>query len=287
MRAKQLHLKVRSKSKSETFKTMTKKENLLILNLISAFVVGFALTTFLHELAHALAAKIVKVEPIWFHSYVSYDSSSTPQMNQLYIAAAGPLFSLIQSFLFLGLLHKRTKIDYVTFLFLWMGVIGMVVFLGYMMIGPFVPYGDTGQVFAILAIPKYASLSFSAIALILIIYFFRKVTPIIGGYIYLLNTELKYTNKKATWYLFIVPLVIGTVINVLISLPAPTAISLVFPITISLTMLPSAIRLKSFILATDKKSLSNNLFAKRKYLPLTLLLLVILASRILATGIRL
>lgn len=266
---------------------MTGREKILILNLTSAFVVGFALTMFLHELAHAVVAKIVHVDPVWFHSYVSYDSSTTPQMDQLYIAAAGPLFSLIQSLLFLKLLSKRIKADFVTFLHLWMGIMGMVVFLGYVMIGPFVPYGDTGKVYDILSIPTYASLSFSAIALIFIIYFFRKATPIIGRFVRHLNIETKYTQKKAALFLFVIPLVIGTIINVLISLPAPTTISLIFPIAISLTMLPTAIRLKGFLLSSDRRALSKIVYLNRKYLPLILLTLVILVSRILAKGIHL
>ncbi len=53
------------------------KEKVLLLNLISVFVVGFALTTFLHEIAHAIIAKMVGVKPELFHSYVSYNDSST------------------------------------------------------------------------------------------------------------------------------------------------------------------------------------------------------------------
>ncbi len=262
------------------------KEKILLLNLIAVFVAGFALTTFLHEIAHAITAKMVNTEPVLFHSYVSYDSLATPAMHQLYIAAAGPLFSLLQALIFIRLLHTKTKIDFVAFLYLWMSIIGMVVFLGYIMMGPFVSYGDTGKIYTILAVPEYISLALAATALICIIYFFRKLTLVIGHFIFQLKTETGYENKKAISLFFVFPLLIGTLINVLISLPAPTTMSLVFPIVISLTMIPSVIRVKNFILPSDSNSLSENIFLKKNYRPILLMVIMILISRILATGIE-
>ncbi|MEJ2115523.1 MAG: hypothetical protein P8X88_05625, partial [Gammaproteobacteria bacterium] len=152
--------------------------------LISGFVVAFGLTTFFHEFAHAITAKLIGVESVLFHSYVSYDNSTTPSINQIYILSSGPLISLLQVFVFLILLQKRAKIDFVALFYLWMGIIGMVVILGYIMMGPFMPYGDTGKIYTILSISNFISFSFTILALIAIIYFFRKLTPIFANILF-------------------------------------------------------------------------------------------------------
>jgi hypothetical protein len=262
------------------------KEKILILNLVSVFVTGFALTAILHEMAHFFVAKMLDVEPILFHSFVSYDSSGIAPVYQTYIAAAGPLFSFFQFLLFIWMLRKRINIDFVAFFYLWMGIIGMIVFFGYIMMGPFVPYGDTGKVYAFLSIPKYVSLSLTVVALICIIYIFKKLTPVLGNFIFQIKNETDYSNKKCIFLFFVFPLLLGTIINVILSLPAPTPMSLVLPFVVSLTMVPSAIRLKGLILASAKNSLSNNVFLKNIYWPIISMIFMIVVSRILSMGIR-
>jgi len=260
---------------------------LTILNLISVFVVGFALTTFLHELAHALAAKMLNIDPILFHSYVSYTDSDVSEINQLYVASAGPLFSLLQSIIFIRLYRSRVRIDFTVFLYLWLAIIGMVVFLGYMMIAPFAPYGDTGRVYAILSIPGYVGLILSAGALTATIYFFKNTTPFIAEVISQLKSKIEIDDKKAGLLFFVMPLVVGTIFNVLISLPAPTPISLVLPFVISLTMIPSVIRLKGLVSSSNKNSLLDVRLLESTYWPVTTMVLMIVISRVLATGIKL
>ena len=146
-------------------------EKKLIANLISIFVIAFALTTYLHELAHAIVAKILHIHPILYHSYVSFDSSAATDTDQLYIFAAGPLFSLFQALLFITLVNKRTKVDLVSFLFFWLATIGMIVFLGYIMMGAFIPYGDTGTIYGVLSIPNCVSYPLAVFALLCLIIF--------------------------------------------------------------------------------------------------------------------
>lgn len=69
----------------ETVRYHNMKGKSIILNLVSVFVAAFGLTTFLHEFAHAIVAKMVGVESILFHSYVSLDNSTTPSIHQIYI----------------------------------------------------------------------------------------------------------------------------------------------------------------------------------------------------------
>jgi len=255
--------------------------------MISVFVVGFALTTFLHELAHALAAKMLNIDPVLFHSYVSYTDLDVSEINQLYIAGAGPLFSLLQSIVFIGLFRSRVRVDFTVLLYLWLAIMGMIVFLGYMMIAPFASYGDTGRVYAILSVPGYVGLILSAVALTATIYFFKKMTPFIAAIISQLKNKTGIDDKKAVSLFFVTPLVVGTVFNVLISLPAPTPISLVLPFVISLTMIPSALRLQGLIFSSKENSLFDVRLLERTYWPVAAMALMIVISRVLAAGIKL
>lgn len=262
------------------------KHKSIILNLISVFVVAFGLTTFLHEFAHAITAKLVGVESILFHAYVSYNNSTTPVIHQIYILSSGPLLSLLQTFGFLILLRKRDKIDFTAIFYLWMGIIGTVVFLGYIIMGPFIPYGDTGKIYTFLSIPSYISFLLSILALIAIVFFFRKMTPVFADFLFSLKTVSEFENQKLFMRFFVTPLFVGTIINILISLPTPTIMSLAFPIVVPLAMIPSAIRLSKSSFTIDKNSSKANEFSKRTYWPSILMIIIIVISRILTIGIN-
>ena len=261
------------------------KIRLLILNFIAVFVIAFALTTFFHEFAHAAVAKVLHVYPVLFHTYVSYDNTETLGVHQLYIAAVGPFVSFSQAVFFLILLRFKFRFDLLGLLFLWLAIMGMVVACGYVILGPFVPYGDTGKIYEILPIPKIATYVFSVIALFVLIYFFRRITPKFIGFLYQLKTEYAYSTQK-TLKLFIgLPILVGTILNVLFSLPAPTMMSLAFPIVISLTMIPSVVRLNDSDLETYGDHYLENDFVNNAYWPPILVILLIILSRILAYGI--
>lgn len=261
------------------------KIKLLVLNFIAVFVVAFALTTFFHEFAHAVVAKVLHVYPVLFHSYVSYDNTGVLAVHQLYIAVVGPLVSFSQAVFFLILLRLKFRFDLLGLLFLWLAIMGMVVVCGYVIMGPFVPYGDTGKIYEILPIPKIATYLFSVGALFVLIYFFRRITPKFTGFLYQLKKENGYSTQK-TLRLFIgIPVIMGTIINVLFSLPAPTLMSLAFPIVITLTIIPTIISLKNSGLATYGNSFLENNFVNKSYWPIFLMILLIILSRILSVGI--
>lgn len=262
------------------------KVNQIILNLIAVFVVAFAFTTFLHELAHAITAKMLGVDSVLFHSYVSYDNTTTPENHQLLIVSSGPLISLLQSLVFLMLVRRAAKIDLVALLYLWLGIVGMVVFLGYIMMGPFMPYGDTGKIYAILSVPDYIALSLSALALIVIIFFFRKLKPFFVDFMLQIKAETGFENKKTIWLFFVLPIFVGTLINVLISLPAPTLMSLAFPMVIPLTMIPSTIRLLKSNWLDEKQASNETIFSKGAYWAIIAMIVMVVISRILAVGIN-
>ncbi|WP_258105483.1 hypothetical protein [Marinoscillum sp. MHG1-6] len=260
------------------------KQRLLVINLTCLFATAFALTTFLHELAHALTANILGIESTLFHSYVSYDDDQVSKTHQMLIAANGPLFSLLQAVICFVLIRKRKSADFGGIFLWWMAVIGTVVFLGYVMMGPFIPYGDTGKVYALLSIPPAVTLPLMGLAIFAIILFFKKATPLLKEMLVTIKTALNLNGQQAFIQLFFIPVVIGTFLNLGNSLPAPTPISLALPVVVSLTMIPSAIRLGKNEW-TDSGSVFK--FSLGSYWPIASMILSTIVLRFLASGLTL
>ena len=257
-----------------------------IVNLTAVFVTAFALSTLVHEAVHGLVAKAVGEHPVLFHSYVSYPDAAPPPLHRVYIAGSGPMISLLLGVVFLLLLRNHTAVNFITFFYLWMAVIGAFVFLGYMMLGPFVDYGDTGQVYSALEVPKYVSVPIAVLAFIAMAAFFRKLTPVLGSMMQGIKSFNQFDRRKTLWLYFIVPLLAGTLINVLLSLPAPTAMSLAFPVLMPFIMLPLAMRL----FKSDKlwNSLEKKLLIyTRSPWPMIIVVVMIIISRMLVSGIKL
>lgn len=85
------------------------------------------------------------------------------------------------------------------------------------MMGPFMPYRDTGKICTILSISNFISFSFTILALIAIILFFRKLTPIFAKILFFLKTETAFGSSQSFMLLFVLPILNGTIINILIS----------------------------------------------------------------------
>lgn len=219
------------------------KQGLYIINLAAAFAGAFAITTFLHEGAHAITAYFAGAEPTLFHSYVSYNESGVPKTAQLAITAAGPLASLLQGMVFFRLARTRLLPDWTSLFLIWLSVCGMVVFLGYIMAAPFFSYGDTGKIYHMLGIPTFLSYALSVMAIPIVILYFRKLTPILSWHLLPAGIANGMGRSQTIAAFLLLPLLIGTGINALISLPAPTFMSILLPFIIPLTLVPSGIRL--------------------------------------------
>ncbi len=263
------------------------KKPLVILNLASVFAIAFSLSAFLHELAHAIVAKLIHVQPVLFHSYVSYDASSTPHLHQAFVSGGGPLFSMVQAVLFFFLLRRRTKPDFVGLFYLWMTVVGMIIFLGYVIMGPLIPYGDTGRIYSLMHVPEVIGYSLAGIALTTMIFCLRKAVPVMATFMSQLKTESGLDHSRSLWRFYVLPLCIGTLVNLIVSLPAPTLMSLAAPFAISLAMIPSAIRLFHSNLTPAEGNASATMFSKTEFWPVVVMVAMVVISRILATGIRL
>ena len=182
-----------------------------IINQTSYFIIAFVLTTFLHELAHAIAAMLLGIEATLFHTYVSYSETGVAPHQKASIAAAGPLFSLIQWVLVLVILKTSSVKNYTPFLW-WLAVVGGIVFFGYVIMGPFVPYGDTGKIYTAFEVSQPVQYGLSTLGLFSIILFFRVLTPVMSTYLHAAIGDQNHKWSTTVKQLFILPLMIGTVL---------------------------------------------------------------------------
>ena len=126
----------------------TQDRNLFIHSVL-IFVSAFVSNTLIHEGAHAVVAKVAGLHPVLHHNYVSTpDKESASTLVKILIPAAGPLMSLLQGIIFLIVLRRTDQKSLLTLFYLWLSVMGFINFVGYLMLTPVVPYGDTGRVFA-------------------------------------------------------------------------------------------------------------------------------------------
>ena len=196
-----------------------------LLNSALALSSAFIFTIIFHELAHYVTALILGYEAIIFHNRVVYEMLSSPE-DELGIAAAGPIFSLVQGVVAYNSV-KRFPPNGFSLWLLWMGISGILTFMGYLMIAPLVQVGDTGKVFSILGVPPMIQIGLailSAIALtIIFIFSARMFEPFVGE-------DLGGDKKKqAKWAqnLIMFPLFIGLLLVTILQFPVTHFISLV------------------------------------------------------------
>ncbi|CCH00448.1 hypothetical protein FAES_2439 [Fibrella aestuarina BUZ 2] len=109
----------------------------------------------LHELGHFLVAYSLGLNPQLHHNFVYIDPHNVADAQLLWIAAAGPLGSLLVGGACLSAERQIRQKRPGTLLLLWMGLHGVLLFLGYLFIAPFFREGDTGKVFALLGLPEW------------------------------------------------------------------------------------------------------------------------------------
>ncbi|MCB1221784.1 MAG: hypothetical protein H7A35_08020 [Planctomycetales bacterium] len=255
---------------------------LLIASITSVFVIAFALTTFLHEIAHALVAVACNVACTLYHTSVNYKDPDVPDASRIAIAAAGPLFSLLQGMLGL-LLARRLSPGMARLFWLYCGSMGMMVFLGYIAIGPFVPYGDSGQIIRILSLGQSLTIPLAVLAMFGLAWTFRSITRPLRDDLLHIRQGMSEPRPSIA-ILALLPLLVGGVLNVALSLPAPTFLSLVLPVSVSLAMLPAAIRIALKARPEDAPEMG---IGSVTWMPVIAMLLLLALSRVLAIGISL
>ena len=133
-----------------------------------AYSTASLITVTLHEFGHGLAARLYGLHPTIFGLHEE-DIAASPARIAV-IAAAGPVVSLGLGLIFLAI-HKRLRgQSFIRYLTLWLGLLGVAVFMGYLMTSPFYKSGDVFKALASfnLASPFFLGLSllFGAIGII-------------------------------------------------------------------------------------------------------------------------
>lgn len=127
-----------------------------------AYATASLITVTLHEFGHGLAAWLYGFHPIVYGLHEE-DIAASPARIAV-IAAAGPAVSLLLGLIFLAI-HKRMRgQDFPRFLTLWLGLLGIAVFMGYLITPPFYKRGD---VFTVLASFNLASPMFIGFCLLI------------------------------------------------------------------------------------------------------------------------
>lgn len=126
-----------------------------------AYAAASLITVTLHEFAHGLAARLYGLHPAIYGLHEE-DIATSPARTAV-IAAAGPVVSLLLGLIILGV-HKRLRGQgFLRYLTLWLGLLGIAVFMGYLITPPFYKNGD---VYKVLASFNVASPVFMALSLL-------------------------------------------------------------------------------------------------------------------------
>ena len=197
--------------------------NRLLLNATCVYIAAFLLTELLHELAHALMALALGGQPVLYNSSVR-NLDSLSNSKQVLVALAGPVFSLLQGLVVLVFARKSRATGPVALFALFFGAFGVINFLGYLMITPFVPYGDLGQVAAIWRLPMPLVIGAAVAAGITLTISIRRLAPLFMRFVpaEVATPATRADKGRMLRALIAWPWLIGSVLITLLSWPLPT-----------------------------------------------------------------
>lgn len=185
----------------------------------------------LHELGHFLVASSFALHPQLHHNFVYIDPRTVPDAQLLWIAAAGPLGSLLVGVMCLLAERQVQQKSLGTLLLLWMGLHGVLLFLGYLFIAPFFREGDTGKVFALLGLPEWLIILLSVGSVGLLTRLFIQLSARFSPY----GESALSVGQRAN--LLILWPVLANVLVGLLHLPVSHPISLLSPLCMPLAFM--------------------------------------------------
>lgn len=207
------------------------KNKSLAINSSLILVITTLIGTISHEFAHFISAKCLDIPAELHHNYVSFNTDNVSDLHQAIIAGAGPTFSLIFGFLILYLSIKIKKANLLKLFLLWLGMNGILMFLGYLLIAPFAKLGDTGLVFKYLGISNFYIISIAIISFIVILKLFKFLAKQFRFY----KSSETFNQKETAKQLFVIPIVGSITFVTVISFPIPIWISLLPTVFMPLT----------------------------------------------------
>lgn len=197
------------------------------------YTAAFLLTTMLHELGHAVVSKLLGGQPVLYNTSVNNLNEQLPVSSKVAIALAGPVLSLVQGLVFLAWAWSRRGTGDAALWRLYLGLFGIINFMGYLMIGPLVPYGDTGQVEALWHVPVWATVTLAVLAGVGVQWMVRATAPLFLDFGPALARPARGRLMRA---LVLLPWALGSLLITALSWPWPTPISLIYPILSSMVL---------------------------------------------------
>ena len=126
-----------------------------MLNSALAFACAELVTAALHETGHGLTAQALGFSP---RIYAFFEDNPTGSpLQSLGILAAGPLASLVIGLAFLWWYQRgRPGYSFGRLLLCWLAWVGIMQFVNYVIVTPWLHAGDTAQIADLLALPVWA-----------------------------------------------------------------------------------------------------------------------------------
>jgi hypothetical protein len=216
---------------------MTSSGRRLFLNSTLAFVSAFFLTTMAHELGHFAAYIALGAHPILFHNAVETPGQVLAVPSRIIGALAGPVVSLLQGIALAFVVRKRAEAQPVDLLVLWLSLLGLVNFFGYLMMTPLSTVGDTGQVAELLHVPYAYRVLVAAAGLGILLLLVRSVGAKFSRFVP--SADPLPAKKGILYQLILFPLLIGSGINTLFAFPVAATLSVIYPATSSFVIMTS------------------------------------------------
>ncbi|MGH7727817.1 MAG: hypothetical protein ACREM2_03335 [Vulcanimicrobiaceae bacterium] len=182
-----------------------------------AFASAELLTAALHEAGHGVAAQALGFSP---HIYAFFeDNPSGTRAQSLLILAAGPLTSLVLGGLFLLWLRRGPpRYSFGRLLLFWLAWLGIMEFVNYLVVTPFLSAGDTAQIADLLAWPLAIRYVIAALGVVLVLLLGRSAAAamfVVAPGDPPLHLESRRGRRGFILFGFYLPLVAGVVLTAL------------------------------------------------------------------------
>jgi hypothetical protein len=188
---------------------------------ILLYLAAYLLTIVLHEVAHAVMSLALGDHPVLYNTSVQNTSRQLSNTAHVLIAAAGPVFSLLQGLTLLLLVRRSHNTSPSALFWLYMSAFGLINFFGYLTIMPLAKGADTGQIAALLHVPGAVQWAVAAGGLGCLMLLMSSMAPLFLRH---LPTEVQAapaTKASGMRALLLWPWLVGSVVLVLLALPAP------------------------------------------------------------------
>ncbi len=261
---------------------MDRKSSLLTIESAGYYSLAFMSTQLFHELAHALTGRFLGSQPILHTGFVEH-TADISTASRVLIAAAGPLFSLLQGLLLLWLVRKGPAHPRLRLFGVWMSFHGMVNFVGYVFSTSFALSADLGRIAVLLQLPMPVRVALTGLGYVGLRYVVRPLAPAFAA-LCAHPLPAAVAARAFAHELGLYAGALATPILIVAALPVPHWLSLVYAICAFLPLfdLPKALaKNRNFAESTPLRG-SRPLFPFTAYI-----LLVVLARYCLDRGVPL